>query len=252
MLESRALHSYGDDTSLRFHHETLTGLPAPAHRFLAATIAPGVPLADGVELDMVGRIKLGIWLPFTARQRLLAGSELRWEAEVGPRLLRFVGADTLGPEGARMQFELYGRIPVVDASGPDTERSAAGRLAAETAAWLPQALTPQSDAVWRPIDDDRATVTIPGPDGPVDIDVTVDDDGQLTDIELRRWNDSAKPPGYEPFSATVTSTIVVDGVRIASEGTVRWGDPTHGDGDFFRFQVTRARFFYSDSGRPEE
>lgn len=90
-----------------------------------------------------------------------------------------------------MEFRFHGRVPVVRASGPGTERSAAGRLAAETVAWLPHALTPQSGAAWRPLDHDRATVSIAGPSGPIDVDVTVDARGRLVEIELQRWNDAA-------------------------------------------------------------
>ena len=55
-----------------------------------------------------------------------------------------------------MHFRLHGLIPVVHSSGPDIARSGAGRLAAETVAWLPQALVPQSGAQWTPIDQHRA------------------------------------------------------------------------------------------------
>jgi len=151
-----------------FDPSTLDGLPAPAQRFLASAIADGAPLPRSVQLEMTGRIKLGVWLPFTARQILVAGQGFVWQPIVGGRIVRFVGADALGPDGARMEFRLHGRIPVVNASGPDTDRSAAGRLAAETVAWLPQALTPQAGASWRPIDDGRATVILTGPGGPVD------------------------------------------------------------------------------------
>ena len=143
-----------------------------------------------------------------------------------------------------MRFALYGRIPIVDACGPDVDRSAAGRLAAETVAWLPQALTPQAGASWTPIDDARATVTIPVPAGTVDVRLSVDADGRLVDISLQRWNDSARPPRDEPFGGTVTSMLDVDGVRIAGTGSVGWGHgtPEHDAGVFFRYRVTTARF----------
>jgi len=46
------------------------GLPEPALRWLSHAIAPGTPLWRSVELTMHGRIKLGRWRPFTARQVL--------------------------------------------------------------------------------------------------------------------------------------------------------------------------------------
>lgn len=227
-----------------FDPSTLVALPLPARRLLRGAIPVGAMLSQRVELEMTGRIKLGVWLPFSARQLLVAGRGLVWEPVVGGRIVRFVGADALGPDGARMQFRLHDRIKVVDAAGPDVDRSAAGRLAAETVAWLPQALTPQAGAQWRPIDDRSATVILEGPYGPIEVDVTVDEGGALTELRLQRWNGSARPPGPEPFGGEVTSAFVADGVRIAGTGAVGWqfGTPAQDDGIFFHYTITGARF----------
>lgn len=233
-----------------FDRSTIDGLPEPARRFLVATVPDGSPLATAVELEMTGRIKLGIWLPFRARQIVRSGVGLVWVPDVGGRVLRFVGADTLGPDGARMQFRFHDRIPVVDASGPNTVRSAAGRLAAETVAWLPHALTPQAGATWKALDERRATVTLPGgPTGPTDVDVTIDERGHLTEIRLQRWNDSAEPPRLAPFGGVVSASLDVDGVRIARDGAVGWAQETEAQeledqewAVFFRYRITSARF----------
>lgn len=227
----------------KFDIATLNALPEPAQRFLSAALPDQTPLCHGVELEMRGRIKLGAWLRFTARQLLVAGSGFVWMPSVGPRLFRIVGADTLGPQGGRMAFRLYNRIPVAAGTGPDVSRSAAGRLAAETVAWLPQALTPQCGARWQPIDGDRAAVTLPGPDGPTDVEVVVDERGNLTALQLQRWNDRTKPPGYTPFGGTVTGWFATGGIQIAGDGTVGWGSPASHDVDvFFEYTVTKARF----------
>ena len=228
-----------------FAPSTLEGLPEPAQRLLRTALPAATPLVGAVEIEMRGEIELvGRWLPFHARQILRAGVGFVWAPVVGGRIIRFVGADSLGPAGAGMEFRLHGRIPVVRASGPDIVRSAAGRLAAETVAWLPHALTPQAGAVWRPLDADRATVSLPGPSGPIDVDVTVDDAGDLAGIELQRWNSSAKPPAFAPFGGAITDNFDVGGVRIAGRGSVGWdrGMPTEQDGVFFRYDVTSARF----------
>lgn len=228
----------------RFDPGTVEHLPEPAQRLLTAAIPQGTPLATGVELEMTGRIKLGIWLPFSARQILRAGVGLVWAPVVGGRLIRFVGADSFGPDGGRMQFRLHDRISVVNASGPDVDKSAAGRLAAETAAWLPQALTPQAGATWKPIDHHSATVVLTGPDGPVEVDLTIDADGRVTDIDLLRWNGSRKPPAYERFGGPVTAGYETDGVRLAGSGSVGWArkTPAQDDAVFFHYHIVAARF----------
>ena len=234
----------------RFDSATVEDVPPPARRFLTAAIPDGTPLTTGVELEMTGRIKLGIWLPFTARQILRAGVGLVWAPVVGRRLIRFVGADSLGPDGGRMQFRLHNRITVVNAHGHDVDKSAAGRLAAETAAWLPQALTPQAGATWKPINDRSATVVLPGPDGSTDVDLTIDADGRLTNIDLMRWNGSKKPPAYERFGGPVTAGYQTSGVRLAGAGCVGWarGTPDQDNSVFFHYQLTAARFLHSSAG----
>jgi hypothetical protein len=228
-----------------FDPSTLVELPEPAQRLLRAAIPAGTPLTTGVVLEMAGQIRLSRrWFPFTARQLLRAGVGFVWQPDVGGRVLRFVGADVLGPAGASMEFRLHGRIPVVRADGPDIARSAAGRLAAETVVWLPQRVTPQAGGVWRAIDADRAAVAVVVPSGTIDVEVTVDGAGRLTEIALERWNGSATPPALQPFGGSVTATRSFEGVTIADQGTVGWNwhTATQHEGEFFRYSITAARF----------
>jgi len=230
-----------------FDPATTHSLPDPARRFLRRAVTDGAPLAPAVELEMVGAIKLGPrWFPFTARQILRRNVGLIWQATVGGHILRFKGADTLGPDGARLDFKLHGLIPVARATGIDVLKSARGRLAAETVAWLPQALTPQLGTRWHPIDDHHARVAVPvGDEVVVYVEVAVDDNGVLNEIALQRWNDSAKPPRAVPFGASITMEhITRDGVRIAGGGSVawEWGTPAESAGEFFRYTITSARF----------
>jgi hypothetical protein len=241
-----ALATAPADVAPRFDPATLHALPPPARRFLAAALPDGVVLSETIELEMDGAIKLGgRWLGFHARQILRPGAGFVWAPVVGGRILRFVGADVLHADEARMEFRLHGRIPVVRSAGPDIRRSAQGRLAAETVAWSPQALTPQAGARWVGIDDERAIVTIAAAGADVGVEVAVSDDGQLRTLGLQRWQDSAKPPTLAPFGGSVDSTFTADnGVRIAGRGTVGWDwhTPQQRDGVFFRYQITGARF----------
>ena len=160
------LTDHADPDPPPFDPATLADLPEPAARWLARAVPAGAPLHQVVELEMAGRIRLGSrWLPFTARQVLRAGVGFVWRPVVGGRLLRFTGADLLGPDGARMEFRFHGLVPVAAGAGPDVARSAAGRLAAETVAWLPTAVVPQAGATWSMVDHERAVVAVPTPSG---------------------------------------------------------------------------------------
>jgi hypothetical protein len=229
-----------------FDPTTLADLPPPAQRLLGRALPSGVALSTTVELSMEGEIELGgRWFPFTAEQILSAGTGFVWSPVVGGRLVRFVGADLLTADDARMDFRFHGVIPVVRADGPDIRRSAQGRLAAETVAWLPQALTPQLGAQWTPVDDERAIVTLDAAGADIDITVVVDGDGRIRRAGLDRWNGSADPPRLEPFGASVDSTFTAsNGVGIAGGGAAGWGFGTddEADGVFFRYRITTAAF----------
>lgn len=238
----------GDDGTdpARFDPDTLDGLPAPAQRLLAAALPDRTPLASVVILEMEGDIKLaGRWFPFTAQQILRAGIGFVWAPTVGGRFVRFTGADALGPDGARIEFRFHGRIPIVRGSGSDIERSAAGRLAAETVVWLPQALTPQAGARWEALDETTAAVTLDAAGTDIRVEIEVDDQGQILWLGLQRWKDSAKPPTYASFGGFVDGTYTdPTGVRIAGSGTVGWDwqSPQEAAGQFFRYRVTSADF----------
>lgn len=220
-------------------------LPAPARRFLRHALTPGVPLASTVVLDMTGELRLRRWLPFCARQVLVAGRGFVWASRVGRPPLVVTGADTHLDGRGSLDFRLWGVLPVARESGPDTDRSTAGRLAAETVVWLPHALTPAMGVTWTAVDDAHATVSVPADDHTVDVTVTVDHEGRLRAVQLQRWGapDGAEPGSY-PFGGGVDAEATSDGVTIPSQGRVGWWWRTdrQDDGMFFRYRITHAEY----------
>lgn len=155
-----------------------------------------------------------------------------------------MGADILGPDDARMEFRLRGLVPVATAAGPDVARRAAGRLAGDTVAWLPQALTPQTGATWIAVDDDRAIVNVDATGESVEVEITVDRDGALTSLSVQRWNGAAEPPQHQPFGGLIDAEgITAGGVRIAGTGSTGWLWDTSqwDDGEFFHYSITAIR-----------
>jgi hypothetical protein len=229
-------------TAERFDPATLGDLPEPARRWLTRALPAGTPLVGLAELTMEGSLRIGgRWRPFTACQTLRAGVGFVWAPTVGGRWLRFVGADLLGPDDARMDFRLHGIVPVSRASGPDTRRSAIGRLAAETIVWLPQAAAPQAGARWRPVDERHAAVTIDALGA--EVEVGIDADGRLTTIDLDRWSDRLDPPGPDRFGGDLEDEhTTTAGVAVTGAGAVGWGHGTDrwSDGEFFRFHLTEV------------
>lgn len=233
-----------EPTPIPHPHHQLDDVPEPARRFLTNALPPATTASGSTVLDMEGEIKLRRWMPFRACQILHPDHGFVWNATVGRFPLRFGGGDSYYRHHGSLEFHLLGLIPVVRASGYDIDRSAAGRLAAETAVWAPQALHPAAGATWHPIDDDRATVTRTVGDEPIDVTLTVDSDGHLQELAMQRWGDP-EPGRFDlhPFGATITKTGTFDGVTIATDGTVGWhhGTDRQSDGEFFRFHITDAQ-----------
>jgi len=234
------------ETCTRFDPTELDGLPDPARRFLVRALPPDTPLNERVGLTAHGSIRLGsTWWPFRSTQVLRAGAGFVWRPVVRRGPMRVTGADLLIDGAGTMDFRLFGLVPVARSSGPDTDRSAAGRLAAETVAWLPQAVTPRTGARWTAVDGERATVAVPTPAGPIDVTIKVDDDGRLLSTATQRWSDQTSPPSDQPFGGPADDEFVTEeGVRIMGAGAIGWGWETDAwpDGEFFRFRIESAIF----------
>ena len=239
----RALSRAGGESGVPAAGADVADLPAPAQRLLAR-VQPTTGPVGPVLLEMEGEIKLNGWMPFTATQVLHPAKGFVWNATVGRPWLRFRGGDAYWQARGSLEFRLFGLIPVVQASGPDVDRSAAGRLAAETVAWAPEALHPAAGVIWTPIDDRRATVSRLIDDVPFDVEVTVDDDGRLQALSMNRWGDPGGGAyGLHPFGGEVTEVETVDGVTVASEGSVGWwwGTDRWSDGEFFRYRLRQRQ-----------
>ena len=170
------LERVGADATPTFDPSSLVGLPEPAQRFLCAAIPAEAPLARAVVLEMVGRIRLvGRWLPFTARQILCAGVGFVWRPEVGGRvaaLRRCRRARTRrGPNGVPTPRPAFPSSGPTDRTSPAAPQDASPR---KPSSGSRRASPPRPGANWRPVDDDRAVVAVPVPDGTIDVEVTVD------------------------------------------------------------------------------
>jgi hypothetical protein len=66
----------------RFDPALLAGVDEPVRRYFAHAIREGARLSTAMHLTMAGRIKVGAWLPFTARQEI-DGRSFVWRARVG-------------------------------------------------------------------------------------------------------------------------------------------------------------------------
>lgn len=178
-------------------------LPPPARRYLLRAIAPGTPLAQSVTLRMHGSMRLqpeADLLPMQADQVLAPPEGLIWRARVGSGLMRFQGFDSFARGKGRLRWWVQGLLPVVNESGADVDRSAAGRVAGE-AILLPSTLLPGRGVRWEAISETQARYTMQVGDERVPVTISVDAEGRLERVHIHRWHEDAGngAAGYDAF-----------------------------------------------------
>ncbi len=214
------------------------GLPEPAARYLRHAIAPGARLGRRAWLAMHGTIKIGVWLPFQARQVIDSRSGFSWEAHLAGGLVR--GSDQYDGVDAATRVEVA-FVRMMAATGPDVARSAAGRFAAEMCAWMPGRLL-LDPAVTLSSPDDQHVLVRTGHRDVVHLHVA--GTGALLDVSLARWGrDGRRPYRPLPFGMEVDDERRFGDFTIPSAGRAGWwyGTPRWRTGEFFRFIVDEFR-----------
>jgi len=232
-----------DDAPGTFAPDALEGLPEPVQRWLGRAIDPGARLARRAELTMHGHITIGRRLPFTARQVLAAPDGFIWAASAGIGPLRITGFDRFTDGTGEMSWRLLGLVPVMNATGEDVSRSAAGRLAGEALLLPAGALAPwcRSEAI------DHSTalarIAVGGAEHRCTIDVA--EDGTMRSVWFPRWGDPDRSGHREvPFGVTFGEPVDRDGVRVAGSLVAGWGwgEPDWADRAFFRATIDTVRW----------
>ena len=227
-----------------FDPAELSTLPDAARRYVAHAIAPGTPLWQSVEVCMVGRIRLGDWWPFTARQVIAPGGYV-WAADARVHHVPVLGYDRYSHEAGEMRWAALGLVPVVRATGPDVTRSAAGRLASEIAL-LPTAF---GGASWEEAGPDLALATWGQGLEEQRVELRTESTGRLVEVFLQRWgNPDGGPFARCPFGVTLDEERTFGGITLPTLVRAGWWRRTdrQDEGEFFRARITSAVFRWSE------
>jgi hypothetical protein len=166
------------DSPSVYHEEEIAGLPAPVQRYFRSALTDGQPIITGLRMRQSGTFNMGRqedqWKPFTAEQIVSPGhTGFLWDARIRmmPGLPAYVH-DSYANGSGLLHGALYGVITVTEARDtPEVTRGEFLRYLAETA-WYPTALLPSQGAVWEPVDDNSARVTLTDDsalDGPLSV-----------------------------------------------------------------------------------
>lgn len=223
-----------------FDPASVVGLPAPVRRWTGHTIAPGAPLSTTVALTLHGRLWLGSWRRFRARQVVSAARGYVWAAtaHVGPLSVR--GFDLYHSGTGRMRWTAAGLVPLVSAENADITHSAAGLLAAELVLTPAAALLPSVH--WVHVDDDTAHADVIVDRRVHRITIRVSPKGRLEWISLPRWGDpDAHGFGFHRFTASFSGEQEIDGLVLPRRIRAGWGLDAHeGAHEFYDAEIDTA------------
>lgn len=209
-------------------------LTGAAQRYLEHAIAADAIPAYAVRLRMHGEIKLKGWFPFAAEQVIHKDMGMIWQAVARCYGIPIHATDScLGGKGATI-VKALGLIPLVNATGDDIDRSAAGRANIETI-WLPSLLG-RKDVVWTSPEPLRAHASFTSYKESAEIDYMLDEGGALQSVSMPRWSNLNSPMfGYIAFGAAVDEERTFQGYTIPTKVRVGW----QGD-EFFRATIDDA------------
>jgi hypothetical protein len=229
-----------------FDPSSIEGLPEPARRYFNFSIAPDSPIVSAVELEMAGELGLGSlddpkYSPMTAQQVLAPPHGLVWRVQIGA----ISGSDGSTPTFSWTRFWLFGLIPIVRAgNNEDHRRSAFGRVVAESAFWAPATLLPSDNVRWEAIDEKSARAIVSINDLEQNVDVTVAQDGQPTQVIISRWSNENPNREYrlQPFGGYLNDFRRFGGYMLPTsvEGGNHFGTDEYFP--FFKAKISEIRF----------
>jgi hypothetical protein len=232
----------------RFDASALSSCDEPVRRYFTHAIAHGAPLEPCMRLRMTGRIKIGLWLPFTAQQDC-DGTSFIWRAQV-PRHVRFLTVTDSYDDGrAAIDGRLLSAIRMFHSDDQNIVRSAAGRAATE-GILAPIGLLPSPTRIWHAESDNEITVNLAlAPERP-SLHLTIDNDGAVQSVNLQRWGDAGqKAFGYIPFGGDVLAEKRFGDFVLPARLRVGWGYGTEQFSPFFEAEIISA--VPNDRGRPD-
>jgi hypothetical protein len=223
----------------RFSPDALADLDEPVRRYFSHAISDGAALSDGIRMAMCGRIKVGVWLPFTAEQTV-DGRSFTWRARVGRGSLtplRVIDryADGVGGTEGR----LFGRVSLFHAEDVDTARSAATRAAIESVVFAPPSVLPDRGVAWRAESEDIIVAGFDLPPERPEVRVRIDEHGAIRTVSATRWGDAGeKTFRYIPFGGEIHAERRFGDLVLPSRASVGWWFGTPRFAPFFRAAIS--------------
>jgi hypothetical protein len=223
----------------RFSSDALADLDEPVRRYFSHAISDGAALSNGVRMAMSGRIKVGLWLPFTAEQTV-DGRSFTWRARVGrgpltPLRVTDRYADAAGSTEGR----LLGRVTLFDAHDANTARSAAMRAAIESVVFAPTSVLPDRGVAWHAETENIIVARFDLPPEQPEVRIRIDEHGAIRTVTGMRWGDAGqKTFQYIPFGGEIHTERRFGELVLPSRASVGWWFDTARYAPFFHAEIS--------------
>lgn len=229
-----------DPLDAHFDRARIAGLSEPIRRFFTHAIEDGARLG-GTRIQMRGRVKAGIWLPFTAEERC-DGRSFDWDAQVrlGPLRLLDVHDGYAGGTGATAG-RLFGRLPLFGGRDEHTSRSAAARAALESVVFAPASVLPEHGVEWRATGRDEIVARFDLPPERPEVTVRLDPTGAISSLWALRWGNVGRTGhDYLRCGCTVQAEQRFGPLLLPSSVTVSWWFDTPREAPYFEAELTHV------------
>jgi hypothetical protein len=225
----------------RISETDLACVPPSVQRYLLAAGVVGRPRVRNYRVTFSGRIRSAPgsrWMPFTAIQHSFVNPPARLFL-MRATLFGFpVRAFHQYVEGrARMRVTACGLLPLVDASGPELDRSETVTLFNDMCLLAPATLL-DAPVQWEQVDCRTVDAAFTNGDHTISATLVFAKDGRLTNFvsdDRSRASADGKTLTRLQFSTPVRSCRDFAAVRLASHGDARWALPegpfTYGEFD---------------------
>jgi hypothetical protein len=223
----------------------LSRLPDPAARYVRRTGAVGQPMVTNFRARIHGRIRGGAeepWMRFRGEQVNTCAEELN--------RLFFITASMRGipvavfhrfvDESATMTVKALSLFTIVDAHGPEMNRSETVTILNDLCVLAPAALVHPA-VQWQAIDDRSAIVTLTRFDETVSARLVFDGDDQLVDFvsdDRARSSRDGRAFTAQRWSTPLLDGRDMDGRHLMTHGEARWHAPApEGEFTYLEFEL---------------
>jgi hypothetical protein len=222
----------------------LAGLPDPVARYVRRSGAVGQPRVGNFFAEVHGRIRGGPdkpWMTFTGRQLNTYGDT--------PQRLFYLDATMFGlpvtvfhvfdDHTATMRGKVASLVPILDAKGPEMDRSETVTLFNDMVVFAPGTLV-DAPVRWTELGPTSVRATYTRAGETVTADLFFDPGGDLVDFvshDRSRASSDGKSFTVQPWNTPITGYADLHGRRVAVEGTAMW-DAAAPEGHFAYIEFT--------------